>query len=184
MARVGRPAALGNTWESRRRLDYPRTVYHLLVKLGALLSFCGGPLILFEVMKPRLGTEASFGVAFLPIVLMIVGSPSLRGEDLLPESRRRHGMDGGTMTSGIQRPWLWEIRFVRLGSYGAMIALIMHVYGAWILTTTTILRADRGLCVVGLIVGIPVAVGYAYSANRWLKRVTEPAADPSPIEPS
>jgi hypothetical protein len=159
-------------------------VYHLLVKLGALLSFCGGPLILLEVMKPHLGTEASFGVAFLPIVLMIVGSPSLRREDLLPESLGKRGMDGTAKIPGFERPWLWEIRFVRLGFCGALIALVMHLYGAWILATTTVLKADRGLCVVGLTVGIPVAVGYAYSASRWLKRVAEPAADSSPIEPS
>jgi len=93
-------------------------------------------------------------------------------------------MDGGAMNPGIKRPWLWEIRFVRLGLYGALVALVMHLYGVWILATTTVLRADRGLCVVGLTVGIPVAVGYAYSASRWLKRVMQPTADPSPIEPS
>ena len=133
-----------------------------LIKTAALWSYCGGPLILVGVLKPRLGIAVAFGITFLPIVLMILGAPYL-AED---------------------RTLRWEGWSVRPGLYGAWMSLTMHAYGAWILATATTRSLDFRLYVSGLAVGIPVAGWYAISATRWLNRVRGPQNDPTPIEPS
>jgi hypothetical protein len=131
-----------------------------VIKIAALLSYCGGPLILADVLKPHLGVPVAFGVTFLPIVLMILAAPSLEG-----------------------RSWRWDGLFVRPGIYGAWMSLAMHAYGGWILATAAVRSLDFGLYVVGLIVGIPIAIWYVISANRWLSRVEAHRNDPTPIEP-
>jgi len=116
-------------------------------------------------------------VTFAPIVLMISGTESLFG----PSPRRRGRTRGYESDTGDGAGW--EILMVRLGLVGAVVTLLMHGYGAWILATTAP-RPDHGLYVFGLVVGIPLAVGYVTSARRWLNRARAPQDMFSPIEPS
>jgi len=143
-------------------MRFQGTVFsQILIKVGALFSFCGGPLILCEMLKPRVGTNVAFGVCFLPIALMIFGALCLDDPGV-----------GGT-----------KILLVRLGLIGSLMALAMHGYGAFILAAATARRPDHALYVIGLFIGIPTSIGFAYLAKQWLDRVRAPKDSFSPLEP-
>ena len=146
-----------------------------LIKLGALFSYCGGPLILCDTLKPSLGKFMAFAVTFLPILPMIFGAESLF--DPIPP-RRVGSRNGSILEDGTG----WGVRVVQLGLVGALVLLVMHGYGAWILATT-LPRPDQGLYMFGLAVGIPMAGVYAYAAQKWLSRVRAPQDMFAPIEP-
>jgi cell division protein FtsW (lipid II flippase) len=151
----------------------------VLIKLGALFSYCGGPLIVCEMLKPRLGMFLAFAVPFVPILLMIFGA-----ESLFDPSPQRQGVAPGRLRyESDSDDWLrWEILSVRLGLIGALLTLMMHAYGAWSLATTPP-RPDHGLYVFGIVVGIPLAGVYAHAARRWLNRAGSPQDSFSPVEP-
>lgn len=146
---------------------------YLLVKLGALFSFCGGPLILCEMLKPRIGTTMAFVVTFAPILFMIFSADSLFEGPWRPPAT-----PGSQPKKGVQ----WGIVFMHFALAGALVTLLMHAYGAWILASPPP-RPDRGLNLFGLVVGIPIAVAYIYFARRWLERATTPDDPFAPIEP-
>ncbi|MGH7725697.1 MAG: hypothetical protein ACREOU_09730 [Candidatus Eiseniibacteriota bacterium] len=154
---------------------------YALIKIGALLSYCGGPLILTDMLKLRIGTPLAIALTFAPIVLMIFGVESLFD----PSPRRRErirsvpSQQGPVPEEGVR----WAVLFVRLGLAGALVTLLLHAYGAWSLATMPA-RPDHGLYVFGIIVGIPLAGWYAYSARRWLSGAGAPEDPFSPIEPT
>ena len=49
----------------------------LLLKLAALFSFCGGPLVVADSLKTQMDKDAAFAIAFVPIVGLIFGAYSL-----------------------------------------------------------------------------------------------------------
>ena len=151
-----------------------------LSKIGALFSYCGGPLIVCDLLKPRLGTFLAFVVPFVPIVLMIFGAealfdPSPPRQRIAPGPFNRDEFESDT---GVR----WGILFVRLGLIGALLTLMMQGYGTWFLATTPP-RPDHNLYVLGIAVGIPLAVAYVYAAKRWLNHVGGPQGPFSPVEP-
>ena len=151
---------------------------HTLIKLGALFSYCGGPLLVCGMLKPRLGNFLAFAVPFVPIVLMIFGA-----EPLLGPSPRRQVVAPGSSPEPVPDDGVpWGIVFVRLGLIGALLTLMMQSYGAWLLATTPH-RPDHNLYVFGIIVGIPLAGVYASLARKWLNRIGVPQDPFSPIEP-
>ena len=146
---------------------------HLLTKLAALFSFCGGPLVLCDVLKPRIGVGMAVVVTFAPILFMLLMADEL--------------FDGPPVRSAVQDPApkrgvRWGILFMRLALVGALATLLMHGLGAWILATN-VPRPDGGLTWFGIVVGIPIAAAYAYFATRWLDRAAPPADPFAPIEP-
>lgn len=148
-----------------------------VIKAGALFSYCGGPLIVCDLLKPRLGGFLAFGVPFAPILLMVLGA-----ESLLPRRQRVAPGPPGRDESGSDHGAELRIRLVRLGLIGALLTLMMHVWGAWFLATTAP-RPNQNLYVFGIVVGIPLAGVYAYSARRWLNRVRGPQDSLAPVEP-
>jgi len=123
----------------------------ILIKVTALLSACGGPLVIYGFLKPRLGVPVAFGICFLPIALMIFG----------------------TLFMDIDGIGAFQARFVRLGLAGALLALNMHLYGVYVLATAAARGPDDGLTIVGIIVGIPTSAVYIYLTRRWLSRCGE-----------
>ena len=49
----------------------------LLLKLAALFSFCGGPLVVADSLKTHMHRDLAFAIAFLPTLGLIFGSWSL-----------------------------------------------------------------------------------------------------------
>lgn len=144
-----------------------------IVKIGALISYCGGPLILSDSLKPRIGVPLAFGVTFAPIALLLFGIMALA--DSPWTGPRAERADPEAPSHGIL--------MVRLGVVGAVLTLLMHGYGAWTLATTTA-RADSGLNLVGLVVGVPMAGGFLYLARKRLIRVGAFHVGTSRIDPT
>jgi hypothetical protein len=119
----------------------------LLIKLAALLSFCGGPLLVAELLEPALGGPGSFAVAFAPLAVVLYGALFL--EDPSPARL--------------------DLAIVRVGLCGVPPVMGMNVYAVWHLATHPA-RPDRGLIVLGVVVGTLAAVFYTGLALRLLHR--------------
>jgi hypothetical protein len=141
-------------------------VMTLVIKLAALLSACGGPLLVMDRLKGGLGTLPAFLIGFLPIGLMIVVAFHL------PCEASDH----------------WARRAVELGRLGMYIMVGMQLYGIRL-----ILRGLRspaqGLYYTGIVTGLLSAVAYQWAAARLIarNRTTSPGTgeqDHQPIEPS
>ena len=153
-------------------------LWYGVIKIGALACYCGGPLLLSDVLKVRYGTPIAFGVTFLPILLMFFGT-----DPLMDRTSRRGARDSLTQGEPVSHEGVdWGVLVMRLGLAGALVVLGMNAYGAWLLTTMP-RRPDHYLYVVGVVVGTPLAGLYAFAAVRWLRRVAAPRDIFSPLEP-
>jgi hypothetical protein len=135
-----------------------------LLKIAALFSYCGGPLFVAEILKPRLGKVPAFLVTFLPLAFMLMGSFFL--EDL-PDRLMRAA--------------------VRAGLLGMYLALAMHAYTLWRLLEG-VRTAEPWLHWFGMAVGAVWSVVYLRASGRFLSPPDDasPAGDrpgASPIEP-
>lgn len=152
-----------------------------LLHIVALLSYCGGPLLVADLMKPHTGMPLAFVVTFLPVLLMLFGIFALHQSGWTSRARRAGAgfPEPGELAVAVQPSSTvadllgWgddarhEILMVRLGLVGAVVLLFLHAYGAWSLASAP--GPDSGLHRIGLIVGLPVAGGYVYVARRWLR---------------
>jgi hypothetical protein len=136
-----------------------------LFKVAALFSFCGGPLLISNLLKPRYGTQVAFLVTMIPVVVMLFGALFL--EDDVEDRTARAAV------------W-W-------GRQGLYVALAMHAYAIW--------RFAGGLHVsepwiyyAGIVVGLIWSGVYLRAGRRWVSRNRNagkhPGRDGSPIEPS
>lgn len=116
---------------------------HRLIKPIALFSACGGPLYIADTLKPFYGDLPAFAVGFAPIGLITFGS--LWIDD-----------DGDGFVKRL---------LVRAGLVGAYGLAGMNLYTAWKLLTAPP-PADRGLIIIGLIVGTIATVMYVRAARR------------------
>lgn len=121
------------------------SIWHiLLLKIAALLSFCGGPLYVTDLLEPTLGNPQAFAVGFVPVALMLFGTFSL-AEDVL---------------SGFPK------LLVRLGAASALVLVAESVFASWrILAGET--RADAVLILLGCIVSFITASFYL---RAWWRR--------------
>ena len=118
----------------------------LLLKLGALLSFCGGPLVLADSLKIHLDKNVAFAIAFLPTAALIFGVYSLW--------RAIHDR--------------WDNLMVLFGTVGAAALIMMNAFAIWELATGPE-RADGGLIKVGIAVGIVFVLFYAYASHKFFR---------------
>ena len=136
-----------------------------VIKIGGLLSACGGPVLVMDRLKGRIGMLPAFWIGFLPIGLMIVGAFELTA---IPGDR-------------------WARRAVELGLVGAYVMLGMQLYGIWL-----ILGGFRSpalpLYYTGIAVGLVSAMAYQWAAARLFARDRTSSnrgqPDYQPIEPS
>ena len=117
----------------------------IAIKLTALLAFCGGPLFVADLLKPVLGHDEAFLVAFAPLAAAIVCAFSLWEE----------------------HPWSWGKPAVAAGLLGAALVAAMSAFALWHLAGDQG-RPDRGLMVLGSTVGLLATVAYAWLAWRRL----------------
>jgi hypothetical protein len=137
-----------------------------VLKIAALLSYCGGPLFIADILKPRLNMGLAFSMTFLPILLMLLGAFCL-----------------GDPTHGP-----WSSRLVRGGRLGLFIVLGMNLYaiGRFV---DGVRVPDQSLHYIGIAVGVAWSVAYLRAARRWTSSAggqSHPGDRPStePIEPS
>ncbi len=130
---------------------------HLLFKLAAIASFCGGPLLVHEITKPHHNAFLAFLLTFLPVGLMAWGTLALES----PLSTH------------------WEELHVALGCIGALASIPLHLFAAWYLSTHP-QTPDRTLYVSGISIGLPCASVYLYFTwQRWLRLYRRARADTS-----
>ena len=118
----------------------------LLLKLAALWSFCGGPLVVVDLLKLHMDKNAAFAIAFLPIVALIFGLYSL-----LHPIRDR-----------------WDKVMVSFGAVGAVALAGMNDIGVSELAYGRA-RADAWLIEVGIAVGTVVIAYYAYASYKFFR---------------
>jgi len=135
-----------------------------LLKITALFSYCGGPLFISDLLKPRYPSGLVFSLTFLPVGLMVLGALSLDG------TRDR-----------------WSTAAVWAGRQGLYVVLAMHVYAIWCFLDGVRVR-EQSLHYFGIAVGIVWSVAYLRAARRRApadgsSRATD-SASTEPIEPS
>jgi len=135
-----------------------------VLKIAALFSYCGGPLFIADILKPRLNMSLVFSITFFPVLLMVLGALCL--------DDRTRGR--------------WSSRAVRGGRVGLFIVLGMNVYaiGRFV---DGVRVPDQSLHYIGIAVGVAWSVAYLRAARRWMSSAVVHAGDrPSaePIEPS
>jgi hypothetical protein len=120
----------------------------LALKIGALLSFCGGPLYVTDLLKPMLGNPGAFVAGFSPVALMVFGVFSLVEDEPSAFSRV-------------------------VASAGAVASLVVMVES--VVAAVRVMggeeRADAGLILLGCVVSIAGALGYFWLLGRWRQRV-------------
>lgn len=120
----------------------------LVLKLGALLSFCGGPLRLTDALKPELGKDPAFAIAFAPVVLVLLGTFAL-AED-----------EPGWLTRSLQH-------------LGALAALTVAALGlwAWLGVAQGPPRPDDALVLLGSAASLTLCGLYLWS---WWRQREQP----------
>jgi hypothetical protein len=137
-----------------------------LLKIAAIFSFCGGPLFIADVLKPRLNAGLVFFMTFLPVGVMVLGALCL---SYYTRSR-------------------WTFAVVWAGRQGLYIVLGMHVYALWCFVNG-VRVTEQSLHYLGIAVGVVWSVAYLRAARRWVSspRGSSHAGDrvsAEPIEPS
>jgi hypothetical protein len=119
----------------------------LAVKLSAFASSLGGPLYLFDLLAPRLGSKPqAFTIVFLPVALLIVGALSL----------------------GCERDRL-ERFLVRAGRIGAWLLLLEDAHASWDLFVVGVPHPNRSLIAFGIVVGVLGSAAYLGHTSRSLR---------------
>ena len=116
----------------------------LLLKLAALFSFCGGPLVVADSLKTHMHKDLAFAIAFLPTLGLIFGIWSL----WQPAPNR------------------WDNAMVILGALAALALVGMNVYAVHELMNGAE-RADGGLIRLGIAVGVVFVAYYAHASHRF-----------------
>lgn len=117
----------------------------LIIKLSLLLSFCGGPLLVTDLLKPRFGEETAFVIAFAPV--------GLTGFCVLCLG------DAGN----------WGKGAALVGFLGILAIGAMNAFAIWRLAIDPT-RADQSLVIVGMAAGIVSSVIYSHLALRRLRQ--------------
>src|SRR5262245_11277682 len=142
-----------------------RMVLHLLalvVLVGFLLSFCGGPLFIAGLLKPILPDKLIFLLTFTPLMIAGLCASSFL-ELTAPKGVALYRSDWGT-------------RAVFVGVLCVGIVGLMNAFTIWQLVTGPTI-ADRSLVISGIVVGTLLFGAYLDLARRHqrLARAPTPA---------
>ena len=119
----------------------------LLLKVSALLSFCGGPLVVAGSLKMHMDKDVALAIAFAPTVALIFGVYSLW-----------YGIHDA-----------WDGVMVSVGGLGAVALLAMNLFAILDLANAPG-RADAGLIQLGLAVGMVVVGFYAHASYKFFRQ--------------
>jgi hypothetical protein len=154
--------------DSRSWLELPiiRSMREGVLKIAALFSYCGGPLFIADLLKPRHSTVAAFWITFLPVGFMAIGALCLDDD-----TRSR-----------------WSRVVVRAGRTGLFLVLGMHLYAIWCFVNGVHVP-DQALHYMGIAIGLAWSFAYLRASRRWISStggLSYAGGTPStePIEPS
>jgi hypothetical protein len=116
----------------------------LVLKLATLFGFCGGPLYLADLLKPRLGTQGGFALVFTPIGLVVFGALTF-----------------ADAPSGFTR------FAVRAGMLGGVCVLLMNVISVGLIVGGTS-SSNPGLFWFGIPVGTMAVAWYLVQARSFV----------------
>ncbi|HOS41912.1 MAG TPA: hypothetical protein PLG31_19455 [Spirochaetota bacterium] len=119
---------------------------HAIVKLAALGSSLGGPLFVFDLARPRLGTMPAFLLIFSPIALMMLAALALDEESTDPLARA--SMYGGIM--------------------GSVVLFAMNEFAFWRLYQGA-QHPNHGMIVAGIAIGVVASALVAYRSVCFLR---------------
>jgi drug/metabolite transporter (DMT)-like permease len=136
------------------------------VKIAALFSFCGGPLLVSAQLKPRFGAHVAFLVTIAPVLVMAIGTLFLEDD----------------VEDRIARAAVW------CGRQGLYVVLAMHAYAIWWFAHGFHV-SEQWLYYTGIVVGLIWSTVYLRAGRRWVvarnrSAGTHAGRDGSPIEPS
>jgi hypothetical protein len=136
------------------------------LKIAALFSFCGGPLLVSHQLKPRFGTHVAYLVTIAPVVVMLFGAFFLEDD----------------VEDRIARAAVWW------GRQGLYVVLAMDAYAMWWFAHGLHV-SEQWLYYTGIVVGLIWSAVYLRAGRRWVVARNRSAGKPperdgSPIEPS
>ena len=136
------------------------------IKIAALFSFCGGPLLVSGQLKPSFGTVVAYLVTITPVIVMLIGALFLEDD----------------VEDRIARAAVWW------GRQGLYVALAMHAYAIWWFARGHQV-SELWLYYAGIVVGLIWSIVYLRAGRRWVAARNPGAGNPagrdgSPIEPS
>ena len=117
-----------------------------LLKIAALFSYCGGPLLVSGLLKPRLGTQGAFLVTIAPVLVMFFGAFFLEDD----------------VDDRIARAAVWS------GRQGLYLLLAMDAYAVWSFAHGLRL-SEPWLYYTGIVVGLIGSVLYLRAGRRWVE---------------
>jgi hypothetical protein len=115
------------------------------LKIAALFSFCGGPLLVSDQIKPRFGTHVAFLVTIAPVLVMLFGALFLEDD----------------VEDRIARAAVW------LGRQGLYVVLAMHAYAIWWFVHGLHV-SEKWLYYAGIVVGLIWSTVYLRAGRRWV----------------
>jgi hypothetical protein len=121
-----------------------RTLLSIVLPLAALLSFCGGPLFVFDAIEPAAGTPGAMLIAFAPVLVAALCAFSLW---------RGHRLSLG--------PWGVAAGFAAVALISAMSGFAISQLGA-----ARLPRPELALLLFGVAMGAAVALAYLWLAWR------------------
>ena len=114
----------------------------VVLRIAALFSYCGGPLFIADLVKPRFGTGMVFCITFLPVGLMVLGALCL------DETHNR-----------------WASMAITAGRMSVYIVFAMHLYAVWRFVDG-VRVPDQRLHYIGIAIGVAWSAGYLRAARR------------------
>jgi len=132
-----------------------RAFFLILTVFAVLFSFCGGPLLVADWLKPRLG-EIGFLAAIAPLMIAVLGTFSfielfLPPIGLVPPARSRLGG-----------------RAVLAGLAAVVVIGLMNAVTLWQLAVGPD-HLNRSLMIWGIVVGTASSAVYVHLARRYLR---------------
>ncbi len=119
----------------------------LLLKITSILAFCGGPLVLADLLKTTsVPGDIAFAIAISPCAALVFGAYSL----WRPEPDR------------------WDHAMVVLGVLGATALVGMNIYAVHMLAQGYG-QANEGLIRIGIGVGLLFVAYYAHASTRFFR---------------
>ena len=122
-----------------------------IVFTAFIFSFCGGPLLVADLLKPHFG-DASGLVAMAPLMVVLYGAFPLMA--LMPpiDSPRRSKLDGYGVLAGL---------------VAVMVVGLMNAFALWQFAVGAD-HPNRSLIIWGIAIGTALSVAYVHLARRYL----------------
>jgi hypothetical protein len=121
-------------------------LWKVFVQISGVLLFCGGPLVLIDLLTGYVHIGVAFAICLAPVIGMVIGASAIK------ESRR----------SAMNRGSVW------LGLAAAALLLAINLFAINQLAYGP-RREDSSLIVLGIVVGVSLVGLYFHAARNFLR---------------